>query len=158
MIRRPPRSTLFPYTTLFRSQHICSRRAQTRAVIAATVSATTSATVIQLEPMRPRIIPTTLLNIAASPAPACGPVNRRPPAKYSGRVAPVFFVIARRSTRVDQPHMLPAARVQAVFGGQRLIPPEPPAPAIVCGECHGPTVTLRCRRAEIGRASCRERV
>src|SRR5256885_6798822 len=23
MIRRPPRSTLFPYTTLFRSQHIC---------------------------------------------------------------------------------------------------------------------------------------
>src|SRR2546425_3115463 len=26
MIRRPPRSTLFPYTTLFRSQHIESRR------------------------------------------------------------------------------------------------------------------------------------
>src|SRR5258706_8312722 len=24
MIRRPPRSTLFPYTTLFRSQRICS--------------------------------------------------------------------------------------------------------------------------------------
>src|ERR1041385_7368418 len=23
MIRRPPRSTLFPYTTLFRSQHAC---------------------------------------------------------------------------------------------------------------------------------------
>src|SRR5260370_19140037 len=23
MIRRPPRSTLFPYTTLFRSMHIC---------------------------------------------------------------------------------------------------------------------------------------
>src|SRR4030095_17084344 len=23
MIRRPPRSTLFPYTTLFRSQHFC---------------------------------------------------------------------------------------------------------------------------------------
>src|SRR2546426_10184256 len=23
MIRRPPRSTLFPYTTLFRSSHIC---------------------------------------------------------------------------------------------------------------------------------------
>src|SRR5258708_30986307 len=23
MIRRPPRSTLFPYTTLFRSQHVC---------------------------------------------------------------------------------------------------------------------------------------
>src|SRR5438445_1002216 len=25
MIRRPPRSTLFPYTTLFRSRHACSR-------------------------------------------------------------------------------------------------------------------------------------
>src|ERR1039458_4477045 len=25
MIRRPPRSTLFPYTTLFRSQHTLSR-------------------------------------------------------------------------------------------------------------------------------------
>src|SRR5258708_27424711 len=25
MIRRPPRSTLFPYTTLFRSQHLASR-------------------------------------------------------------------------------------------------------------------------------------
>src|SRR5258707_11055803 len=26
MIRRPPRSTLFPYTTLFRSILVCSRR------------------------------------------------------------------------------------------------------------------------------------
>src|SRR5436190_6544568 len=26
MIRRPPRSTLFPYTTLFRSKNGCSRR------------------------------------------------------------------------------------------------------------------------------------
>src|SRR5256885_10313089 len=25
MIRRPPRSTLFPYTTLFRSQHLAER-------------------------------------------------------------------------------------------------------------------------------------
>src|SRR3712207_7530979 len=29
MIRRPPRSTLFPYTTLFRSDAICSRMALT---------------------------------------------------------------------------------------------------------------------------------
>src|SRR2546429_3702983 len=29
MIRRPPRSTLFPYTTLFRSHH-CDRRARLR--------------------------------------------------------------------------------------------------------------------------------
>src|SRR2546422_6694198 len=28
MIRRPPRSTLFPYTTLFRSQDLASRGAQ----------------------------------------------------------------------------------------------------------------------------------
>src|SRR2546427_1207884 len=32
MIRRPPRSTLFPYTTLFRSlaRHVCRRRRHTR--------------------------------------------------------------------------------------------------------------------------------
>src|SRR2546430_5367332 len=28
MIRRPPRSTLFPYTTLFRSPPVCKRREQ----------------------------------------------------------------------------------------------------------------------------------
>src|SRR5258708_24378509 len=28
MIRRPPRSTLFPYTTLFRSRHLLDRRSQ----------------------------------------------------------------------------------------------------------------------------------
>src|SRR3712207_8022254 len=28
MIRRPPRSTLFPYTTLFRSEHVVDRRQQ----------------------------------------------------------------------------------------------------------------------------------
>src|SRR5258708_13214101 len=28
MIRRPPRSTLFPYTTLFRSEHLQARGAQ----------------------------------------------------------------------------------------------------------------------------------
>src|SRR5258707_10117120 len=36
MIRRPPRSTLFPYTTLFRSGHAllvqCARRAEEQAV------------------------------------------------------------------------------------------------------------------------------
>src|SRR5258707_8526312 len=29
MIRRPPRSTLFPYTTLFRSWHVSTRRVGT---------------------------------------------------------------------------------------------------------------------------------
>src|SRR2546430_12090102 len=32
MIRRPPRSTLFPYTTLFRSASVCRRRRASRAV------------------------------------------------------------------------------------------------------------------------------
>src|SRR3712207_7454067 len=31
MIRRPPRSTLFPYTTLFRSQHVSATGAQCEA-------------------------------------------------------------------------------------------------------------------------------
>src|SRR5258708_20341104 len=31
MIRRPPRSTLFPYTTLFRSRHIAGAQAYSRA-------------------------------------------------------------------------------------------------------------------------------
>src|SRR2546430_8775238 len=30
MIRRPPRSTLFPYTTLFRSELECAKRAELR--------------------------------------------------------------------------------------------------------------------------------
>src|SRR5260370_29761160 len=30
MIRRPPRSTLFPYTTLFRSPHVSSARTERR--------------------------------------------------------------------------------------------------------------------------------
>src|SRR5256885_10345690 len=32
MIRRPPRSTLFPYTTLFRSQHIFVRQRKNRTI------------------------------------------------------------------------------------------------------------------------------
>src|SRR3712207_8554460 len=39
MIRRPPRSTLFPYTTLFRSTAACGHRTHT-----ASTSATTSGT------------------------------------------------------------------------------------------------------------------
>src|ERR1043166_9215223 len=34
MIRRPPRSTLFPYTTLFRSQHVAVRRAHQHGALA----------------------------------------------------------------------------------------------------------------------------
>src|SRR5438876_12333769 len=35
MIRRPPRSTLFPYTTLFRSLTICAERMAVGAAVAA---------------------------------------------------------------------------------------------------------------------------
>src|SRR2546425_2905174 len=35
MIRRPPRSTLFPYTTLFRSTILVERQAPARVVVAA---------------------------------------------------------------------------------------------------------------------------
>src|SRR2546430_8942443 len=46
MIRRPPRSTLFPYTTLFRSHGECSSSARSaaRRRTAASASATTRAT------------------------------------------------------------------------------------------------------------------
>src|SRR2546426_6481309 len=33
MIRRPPRSTLFPYTTLFRSPHLAKKRSDERHVV-----------------------------------------------------------------------------------------------------------------------------
>src|SRR3712207_7144561 len=33
MIRRPPRSTLFPYTTLFRSENICLVDIETRRIV-----------------------------------------------------------------------------------------------------------------------------
>src|SRR5258707_8350890 len=36
MIRRPPRSTLFPYTTLFRSLNACSRVCRPKAFVGST--------------------------------------------------------------------------------------------------------------------------
>src|SRR5438552_12645035 len=44
MIRRPPRSTLFPYTTLFRSQRSGVRRASVGTSVTATQPAMASAT------------------------------------------------------------------------------------------------------------------
>src|SRR5258708_13406065 len=44
MIRRPPRSTLFPYTTLFRSVSPCCRSTSTASRISTTFSAMVSAT------------------------------------------------------------------------------------------------------------------
>src|SRR2546421_2470274 len=42
MIRRPPRSTLFPYTTLFRSQGISAALTSLNAVVAAAAASATS--------------------------------------------------------------------------------------------------------------------
>jgi len=47
MIRRPPRSTLFPYTTLFRSEETASRVASDRYISATGVTADAAA---ELEP------------------------------------------------------------------------------------------------------------
>src|SRR2546430_13488955 len=44
MIRRPPRSTLFPYTTLFRSQEGCDVMDRHTALLAALALATACAT------------------------------------------------------------------------------------------------------------------
>src|SRR5690349_23280541 len=44
MIRRPPRSTLFPYTTLFRSQHPLAAETKTRRVRNPTTQRDLSAT------------------------------------------------------------------------------------------------------------------
>src|SRR5438067_8369073 len=38
MIRRPPRSTLFPYTTLFRSSRACRRRVRPRLLLRPDIS------------------------------------------------------------------------------------------------------------------------
>src|SRR5258708_12080827 len=43
MIRRPPRSTLFPYTTLFRSQHVVRNDATRVAAIGLSTDATYAA-------------------------------------------------------------------------------------------------------------------
>src|SRR3989449_5311325 len=59
MIRRPPRSTLFPYTTLFRSRIVALERARREAEArgAATAAAITTADLGQLDwPVQGRIV------------------------------------------------------------------------------------------------------
>src|SRR2546429_4132546 len=60
MIRRPPRSTLFPYTTLFRSQEICSVLQNYWIVLATEENA-----LLALLPTK-RTVPTTSTKITAS--------------------------------------------------------------------------------------------
>src|SRR3712207_6903365 len=58
MIRRPPRSTLFPYTTLFRSSAGCGRAATATAgpstSVAATTSVASSVRSVSTAPVEPR--------------------------------------------------------------------------------------------------------
>src|SRR2546428_4604033 len=73
MIRRPPRSTLFPYTTLFRSERVPGRRAARR-------------------PRRsPRLPPAAIRPVGARPRPAVlRPAGRRTvpgPPRHAGRLA-----------------------------------------------------------------------
>src|SRR2546427_9526191 len=50
MIRRPPRSTLFPYTTLFRSSSACSARcSRTRAAIRSSTCSLMSSALVRSE-------------------------------------------------------------------------------------------------------------
>src|SRR5258708_34133643 len=66
MIRRPPRSTLFPYTTLFRSPRTAIPRAPPNSVL---VSDSPEAAPADSGGADPRTIPTTRLRTGASPSP-----------------------------------------------------------------------------------------
>src|SRR3712207_7731253 len=50
MIRRPPRSTLFPYTTLFRSRVVLGGRAAVRALVVAGVSVPAALLAVEEQP------------------------------------------------------------------------------------------------------------
>src|ERR1035441_8068275 len=63
MMRRPPRSTLFPYTTLFRSQQGCHTRERTYLVIAYQSPARTSLKAARREGFSIRYAPRSRLNV-----------------------------------------------------------------------------------------------
>src|SRR4051812_49787012 len=52
MIRRPPRSTLFPYTTLFRSRHGAAHRARRRIIPTPKAPARSSCAAVSVRPQR----------------------------------------------------------------------------------------------------------
>src|SRR5260370_27579121 len=57
MIRRPPRSTLFPYTTLFRSINLPRAPARTKRETSARPHQSLGSTSTRLHPQRPRPLP-----------------------------------------------------------------------------------------------------
>src|SRR2546422_6668413 len=86
MIRRPPRSTLFPYTTLFRSLVIC------RALSGACAATEVASAREPLTPWRQ-----TRYHLPAAPEPAFHSVLRRITADASG-------LRDRKSTRLNSSH------------------------------------------------------
>src|SRR3712207_5288317 len=92
MIRRPPRSTRFPYTTLFRSKHVCVSRAVDR-----------HHRLEALDAQGPQHghRGAVVLRHAAHDAPACGGA---PIEAGHGQIYPPFIHGDRKSTRLKPRH------------------------------------------------------
>src|SRR3712207_8221778 len=93
MIRRPPRSTLFPYTTLFRSSRVrCLRPAAVQpGRVLTRVALVIDSDVIDYKKLRP-------------PAIACG---QRPSGVKTGRMDDASddqYIADRKSTRLNSSH------------------------------------------------------
>src|SRR2546426_104298 len=95
MIRRPPRSTLFPYTTLFRSGAMGSRGGLRRLLLSRTRRASRS-----LHGLSPGDLGAGVGRASSTGGPSASVPERRQPA--AGGVAP--SVLGRRYR--DQPHRL----------------------------------------------------
>src|SRR2546430_9335273 len=87
MIRRPPRSTLFPYTTLFRSQHQAS-------IVHFAIS----------EPPPDLSVGQPVTVVAKSGAPITGIVVPRDAVVRSGNGEAIVWLQDRKSTRLNSSH------------------------------------------------------
>src|SRR5438876_4415417 len=102
MIRRPPRSTLFPYTTLFRSLTICAERMALGAAVAAGARKFT------------RIAVATEVDPPAAPCGACRQLLARSEEHTSELQSPVHLVcrLLLEKKKLKKPaayHILPRA-------------------------------------------------
>src|SRR5258707_2886338 len=98
MIRRPPKSTLFPYTTLFRSQNLHVSNKQPTPLPTAQPSPT---------PLQPTVSPT------AGPSPT--PIVQQPPTSTS-RPAVIPTVIATLIGQSDPGGVPDATAIAGMFG------------------------------------------
>src|SRR2546422_8032960 len=149
MIRRPPRSTLFPYTTLFRSRAAVDAPAQTLArdeeeiLIDRHVALRRRTKECGLEdgPARVRDVPDLVAVVVALDGVMTG--------EREVGVGDTGELLGGRGLRQH-------AQVPRRFAGVHQSRPKPDPWIWVRGR--GGHVDGRGRRAEIGRASCRERV